>query len=438
MAKITIPYKPRPIWAKVLHPALESHRFSVLVCHRRFGKTVGSISHMIKMAILCKRNAPHYAYVAPFRNQAKMIAWQYLKHYTSVIPGVKANESDLFVELPPQKKGWPGARLYIIGADHPDALRGTYWDGVILDEYAQIKSELWGEVIRPALADREGWAVFIGTPKGQNAFFEVYQHAQREPSWYSCLYRSDESGVIPDTELEEMKKDMTEMEIRQELLCDFSASSSDVVIPIDLVTEAASRVLRPQDVEGQPVILGVDVARHGDDRTAVTVRQGLFMRGCESYRDLDTMDVVARVAEAYRRHKPTAVFIDAGAMGAGVIDRLRQLGYSVQEVNFGGMALDSARYANLRAEMYFKIRAWMLAGGAIPDEPALKTELSTVEYKFNPAGRIILEPKDKLRERTGKSPDLADSLAVTFARPVYIHDPMHSKGAMVCKTDYDF
>lgn len=417
--KITIPYRPRPLWASVIHPALDSHRFAVLVCHRRFGKTVGTVNQMIKRAIQCDKAAPHYCYVAPYRNQAKMIAWQYLLHYTSVIPGVKKNESDLFVELPPKKPGWPGARLYIIGADHPDALRGTYWDGAILDEYAQIKPELWNEVIRPALADRSGWAVFIGTPKGQNAFFEMYQRAQRDKAWFSCLYRADESGVLPPEELADMKKDMTDQAIRQELYCDFSASASDVVIPIDLVSEAAARELIASDVSGQPVIMGVDVARFGDDATVITVRQGLHALPQKVFRGLDTMQAADRVIVAMAEHKPAAVFIDVGAMGAGVIDRLRQLHYNVTEVNFAGAAMDSERYANRRAEMYFKLREWLTAGGVIPNDPPLKSELSVVEYKFQPSGKIILEPKDKIKEKIGKSPDLADSLALTFAMPIY-------------------
>jgi len=416
--KITIPYRPRPIWEKELHPALESHRFSVLVCHRRFGKTVGSVNHLIKMAIMCKKDAPNFAYVAPFRNQAKLIAWQYVKHYTSVIPGMKINESELFVEFPTQKIGWPGARIYIIGADHPDALRGIYLDGVVLDEYANIKRELWDEVLRPALSDREGWAVIIGTPCGQNQFFEMYQQAQREPSWYSCLYRVDETGVLPKAEIDDMTRDMTDLAIRQELYCDFSASASNIVLPIDLVTASAARELQEKDVRGQPVILGVDVARFGDDSTVLTIRQGLWCRAQKVYRGLDTMQAAERVIDVMRQYKPTAVFIDVGAMGAGVIDRLRQLRYHVTDVNFGAAA-SNERYANKRAEMFFAVRSWMEGGGAIPPDPKLKSELSVVEYKFTPNGKIILEPKDKVKEKIGKSPDMADSLALTFALPVY-------------------
>ena len=433
--RILIPYKPRPIWEKELHPALESHRFSVLVCHRRFGKTVGTINHLIKMAITCKREAPNFAYVAPFRNQAKLIAWQYVKHYTSVIPGMKINESELFVEFPSQKSGWPGARIYIIGADHPDALRGIYLDGVVLDEYANIKRELWDEVLRPALSDREGWAVFIGTPAGQNQFFEMYQRAQREPAWYSCLYRVDETGVLPEEEIKDMKRDMTDMAIRQELYCDFSASASDIVIPIDLVTASAARNITESEVSGAPVVLGVDVARFGDDATVITARKGLWCMNQHAFRRLDTMAVAYFVIDAIRQYDPDAVFIDVGAMGAGVVDRLRQLGYSVTEVNFGAESSDK-RYANKRAEMYFNLRSWMTSGGAIPNVPDLKSELSIVEYKFTPAGKIQLEPKEKVKEKIGKSPDTADSLALTFALQVMPRGAMQNKRLAKCNTSY--
>lgn len=422
MSEIVIPYTPRPIWRETIHPALSDNRFAVLVCHRRFGKTVGTVNEMIKKAVLNERKAPVYAYVAPYRNQAKRVAWEYLKYYTNPIPGRTVNESELFVELPTRHQGSPGARLYIIGADHPDALRGIYLDGVILDEYANIKPELWGGVIRPALSDREGWAVFIGTPRGQNQFYEMYQYADKSDGWYSCIYRADESGVLPNDEIADMRAQMTEMEYRQELLCDFTASASDVVMPIDLVTDAAAREMSAEDVAGQPVVLGVDVARFGDDRTAICVRQGLFLREMRTYTELSTMDAASAVMACWTEFSPDAVFIDAGAMGAGVIDRLRQLGYSPTEVNFGGAAMEAERYANIRAEMYFKCRDWLEAGGAIGQDADLKTELSAAEYRFTGNGRIILEGKDKIKERMGKSPDLADALALTFAHPVRLAD----------------
>ena len=433
--RVEIPYKPRKLWKDVIHPALDEKTRAVLVCHRRFGKTVGSLNTLIKKGILNTKRAPQYAYIAPYRNQAKRIAWNYLLYYTANFPDRKVNSSDLYVELPSRYKNSPGARIYVMGADYPDALRGMYLDGVILDEYAQMRPELYGEVIVPALADRNGFAFFIGTPKGQNAFYERYLSAQKDPRYFTCCYRADETGVIPADKLAEMKAEMTDTEIRQELLCDFTASAANIVIPIDLVTEAAARNITPDQVEGAISVMGVDVARFGDDDTVITHRQGLCCHPQIKLHGLSTMEVASAVAAHYWKIKPDAIIVDAGAMGAGVIDRLRQMGMpNVFEINFGGSAIDSDRYANLRAEIYFKTLEWLKAGGAIPNDTDLKSELTVTEYKYTSAGKIILQPKEHIKELTGRSPDRADSLALTFAVPV--NKPTGRKQVVKANTEY--
>ena len=139
----------------------------MIVAHRRAGKTVGMIVHLILQAHKSKLKRPRFAYIAPFYRQAKTIAWDYLKHYGRMVPALRISESELWVEFANQ------ARVRLFGADNPDALRGQYFDGAVLDEVAQMRPAVWGEIVRPALADRRGWAVFIGTPKGQNLFFRV-------------------------------------------------------------------------------------------------------------------------------------------------------------------------------------------------------------------------------------------------------------------------
>lgn len=437
MNKIVIPYTPRPIWKKEIHPALDKHRFAVLVCHRRFGKSVGVINQMIKKAIKNNKRSPRYAYLAPFRNQAKTIAWEYLKFYTSVIPGIKVNESDLFVEFPSLFPNSAGARITIVGADHPDALRGGYLDGVALDEFAQIKQELWGEVIRPQLADRKGWAVFVGTPKGQNQFYEMYQRAVNDASWFSCLYRASETDVLEEAELEEMCKDMTDIEYRQEMLCDFTASASNVLITIDMVEQAIKQHYTEVQVRGMADVLGVDVARFGDDRSTIFRRKGLVAYKPKVFKGMDNMEFASVVIQEINEVKPSAVFIDAG-QGQGVIDRIRQLGYAnIIEVPFGSSASDKTRYANKRAEMYYLTREWLTNGGSIPDIPELKNELTVCEYKFDQAGRMKLEPKEQIKEKLGKSPDLADALVLTFAYPVSPTLGEFNRQATMCRTEYN-
>ena len=121
---IQIPYTPRPAWAKVLHKELSRHRFAVIVAHRRFGKTIGMVNHLIRDALQSDLISPQYALVGPFSAQMEIIAWGPLKYYTSVIEGIKVNETKKYVEFPSKVPGAQGARIYIVGANNPDALRG--------------------------------------------------------------------------------------------------------------------------------------------------------------------------------------------------------------------------------------------------------------------------------------------------------------------------
>lgn len=419
MAEVTIPYKPR-YPQNIIHKAMEAHRFVVLVAHRRMGKTVMVINHLIKQALLCKREHGVYAYVAPYRNQAKNIAWQYLKKFTTPLPGCKVNESELTIALP------SGAKVRLFGADNADALRGLYFDGVVLDEVAQMQPFVWEEVIRPAIADRQGFAVFIGTPKGINLFSELFEQAKRNMNqaehegssdWFAALYRADETGAIAEEELAALRAEMSENSYRQEFLCDFNAAADDVLIPISLVSAACEDVLGQPDLMDVPNVLGVDVARFGSDSSVIARRQGRLAYEPLVFNGLDNMTLAARVAAEITRHSPKAVFIDAGR-GEGVIDRLRQLGFSVIEVNFGGRATKEERYANKRSEMWDALRAWLEEGGRLPPNLDLKADLSTPFYSFDANGRMVLESKDKMKDRLGRSPDLGDALALTFALPV--------------------
>ena len=409
MTIVKIPYTPRH---PKVHALLESYRFITVVAHRRFGKTVLAVNHLIKGAATCKRRAGRFGYIAPFLNQAKMIAWDYLRYYTAPIPGIKVNASELSVILP------NGSMIRIFGADNPDALRGGYFDIVVLDEVAQMKPEVWHEIIRPALADRKGSAVFIGTPKGQNIFKELFDRGLKgdDPEWTSVMYRADETGVIEERELASLKAEMSDNAFRQEFLCDFSAESDDILIPIDLVSVAVKRQYVERDIAYAPVVIGVDVARFGDDATVFFKRQGLVAFPPVVIRKLDNMAVADRLVSFIVENRPDAIFVDAGA-GAGVIDRVRQLGCTVTEVAFGGRAL-SEKYRNRRAEMWIEMAAWLRSGGQIPDHATLKADLSAATYLFDTSGKMVLESKEKIKERLGRSPDLADALALTFAAPV--------------------
>lgn len=220
--KIEIPYTPRPLQAE-LHKQLEKHRWSVIACHRRFGKTVMVINHLIRAAIQNKQKNPRYALIAPSYKQAKSVAWTYVKDFAGAIPGTRFHETELRADLP------NGARIQLLGAENPDSLRGIYLDGACLDEMADMPESLFPEVIRPALSDRNSkesptWAVFIGTPRGHNMFYDLYEKACVTEGWFAQTYPASKTGVVDEMELEAARTMMTSDQYEQEFECSWVAN----------------------------------------------------------------------------------------------------------------------------------------------------------------------------------------------------------------------
>ena len=213
--EIVIPYAPREPQLQI-HQAVDENRFVVVVAHRRMGKTVSAINQLIKSAIECGKERPRYAYIAPTYSQAKRVAFDYLTHYTRPLDAV-ANISELRVDF------WD-RRIQLYGSENPDSLRGQYFDGVILDEIGDQNPKIWNEIIRPALADRQGWAMFIGTPKGQNHFKDLRDRAASEPGWALLEFKASQTGIVNQDELNAAKREMGDEKYEQEFECSFSAA----------------------------------------------------------------------------------------------------------------------------------------------------------------------------------------------------------------------
>jgi phage terminase large subunit len=211
---VELAYVPR-MQQNELH--LKMRRFNVVLCHRRFGKTVMAINELINQAVRCTRKMPRFAYIAPNYGQAKRVAWDYFKEFTKHIPGAQWNESELRVDFLHNQ-----ARIICLSAENPMALKGIYLDWVILDEYGDMNPVVWREVIRPTLIDREGGALFIGTVKGRNHFWDLYEKKRdlSDPEWYAAVYKASETKIIPEKELELARQSMTEEEYEQEFECD--------------------------------------------------------------------------------------------------------------------------------------------------------------------------------------------------------------------------
>jgi phage terminase large subunit len=234
-------------------------RWAILVCHRRAGKTVACVAELVLSALFTTKRDARYAYVAPQYNQAKDIAWMYVKRLTADIPGVAYNESELRADLP------NGARIRLYGADNPDRLRGLYLDGVILDEFADMRSSVWGEIVRPMLADRKGWAVFIGTPKGHNEFYAKWQQAADDEAWFKMRLRASDSGLIAPDELKDAAKGMTDDQFAQEFECSFEAAIAGSFYGKELnIAEQEGRIREVPYNPAMPVYTAWDIG-YSDD-----------------------------------------------------------------------------------------------------------------------------------------------------------------------------
>lgn len=201
-------------------------RWACIVAHRRAGKTVACVMDLVDAALRCEKPNPRFAYIAPFYTQAKDIAWAYVKQYGAQLPGAQINESELRLDLP------NGGRVRLYGADNYDRLRGLYFDGVVLDEYADMDPRVWPQVVRPALSDRKGWATFIGTPKGKNDFWRIWNGdldtgwpgAVNSEEWFALMLKASETGIVSADELADARRMLSADEYEQEYECSFEAA----------------------------------------------------------------------------------------------------------------------------------------------------------------------------------------------------------------------
>lgn len=198
-------------------------RFTVLVCHRGWGKTVLGVNRSIRGILESSSPTPRIAYTAPLRSQAKDLAWDYFKFYAAPVPKTKANEAELRLDIAGDR------RINLYGVDNPDAIRGRHLDGVVLDEYGQFKQGVFEEIIRPAIAIKQGWALFMGTPKGRNEFWKVYEYGLNamkdgDPDWAVFVYKASDTNIVSKRELEQIKKTVDASYYGQEFECSFLAA----------------------------------------------------------------------------------------------------------------------------------------------------------------------------------------------------------------------
>ena len=261
---IDLGYRPRLQFAPY---HARTQRWACIVAHRRAGKTVACVMDLIDAALRCRSPDGRFSYIGPTYAQTKDVAWSYLKRFSSPIPGVEQRESDLAVLFP------NGSRVRLYGAENYERLRGGYNDGLVLDEYGDFDPRAWPEVLRPSLADRGGWATFIGTPKGRNHFYTVHQEAESSADWFSLVLRADQTGILPDDELTSARRAMTQDQFDAEFLCSFDAAIRGAIYRNELqAMELEGRLCSVPYDPAVPVWTGWDLGI-GDASSIVCAQQ---------------------------------------------------------------------------------------------------------------------------------------------------------------------
>lgn len=319
------------------------------------------------------------------------------------------------------------AQAQLWSEDNPDAFAGVHnFHGimVIYDEASGIPAPIWkvteGFFTEPI--PRRYWLVFSNGRRNTGPFFECFHrnrdHWQRDQIDSRTVEGSDLAvyeGIIA-----QYGDDSDEA--RVEVKGMFPRTGDRQLIARDAVMAAQQRELVPDP--GAPLIMGVDVARGGEDHSVIVFRQG---RDCRSipfqrFKSPDTTQLVARIIEAIEKHQPDAVFIDSGGVGGPIVDQIAARRFRTMGVDFGSGALEPDRYANRRTEIWDRMANWLVLG-CIPDDPLLLDDLTSPEYDYHPiTNKKALEPKKTTKKRGFASPDIADAIAVTFASTIARRD----------------
>ena len=310
---------------------------------------------------------------------------------------------------------------------------------LVMDEASAIADSIW-DVAEGAMTDQDTeiiWTAFGNPTKPAGRFRECFAGGRFAHRWEN---RQIDSRAVAMTSKEQLNQWVTDYGedsdfVRVRVRGIFPKAGALQFIGPDLVAEAVRR--NSTSVLSDPLIMGVDVARFGDDSSVIAFRKGRDGRAVpwSVFHGLDAMQLAGRIAALIGEHRPAAVFIDEGGAGGGVIDRLRQLGFTPFGVNFGAKPEERRLYANKRAEMWGRMREW-LKDGAIPSDPDLSAQLGGPEYSYDKDSRILLEKKADMKRRGLASPDHADALALTFAWTV-APQTAHSQGGQA-SVRYEF
>jgi hypothetical protein len=305
-------------------------------------------------------------------------------------------------------------------AEQPEALQGVHSDNVMLvaDEASGVPEAVF-EAAAGSMSGHNALTILLGNPVRSSGFF-FDTHNRLKDEWWTRRVSCIDSTRVSKEYVEDMKSRYGEESnaFRIRVLGEFPRSDDDTIIPMELLESAKHRDTRAY--EDAPIIWGLDVARFGSDSSVLCKRQSNVVHTLERWRNLDLMQLTGAVVAQYEacdhKNRPAEILVDSIGLGAGVVDRLRELKLPCRGINVSESPAMGGTYLNLRAELWHKAKAWLEKRDCkIPNNEDLIGELATVRYTFTSNGKIKIESKDDIRRRGLKSPDMADAFVLTFA-----------------------
>ncbi len=304
--------------------------------------------------------------------------------------------------------------------ENKESFAGLHGDKVVLmvDEASALPDEIF-DTLYGTLSSGSTAFILVSNPvRNSGKFYDLFQTSP--PRWDLMTFTSYDSPNVDKDWIEETieyygeESDFVKMRIQGE----FPVVSFAQFFPTDLVQKAIDRRITEQEYHHYERVLGVDVARFGDDSSVIIDRQGPKIHNIEIYKGIDTSVLASRVIEVYTKHRYSGIFIDGIGIGAGVVDQLKQFNLPVVDVVVSAKPSDPKSFANLRAQIYEEARRW-LSFADIPDDPGLKKDLLAIYFGYNKKLQMTLESKKDMKKREGFSPDRADALTLTFADNIY-------------------
>lgn len=373
MPRIAIDYEPQKYQKEIHnHPA----RYRVVVIGRRGGKTEFLLQEQVKRAYL--KRGLHWI-IAPTYKQVKSICWRRLKAILRVDEDWKYNEQELYAEHTKI-----GTRIELKGADNEDSLRGPGLMSAGLDECATMKLNVWPEIIRPMLADSQGPATFISTPKAKNWFYDLYMlGVNKEPNWVSWRYPTSINKYISKEEIEQMKKDMSDRLFRQEVLAEFLEDEAGVFRGVKSCTVGELKA----PVVGRFYVMGGDLARTRDFTVLVvmdTVTREVV--AFERFRDVRWPEQKVRIQKLAQRYNNALFIPDSTGVGDPIAEDLEQANISLYyEDGKPGFKFTNESKTKLIEQLVIAIEQRLIT---FPHIDPLIEELGQFEYKITPRGKI--------------------------------------------------